>query len=80
MVIELRSARTVRMQMIVYQHKTSLTASFEDACMHARVCLLPVAHQSLFTSSVTRCEIHGMHHPRIHSSYATEQLLCKQQL
>ena len=26
-------------------------------------------------SYVAMCEIHGMHHPGIHSSYATEQLL-----
>ena len=42
--------------------------------------LLPVAHQPLFTSSLTMCEIHGMHHSGIPGNYTTEQLLCKQQL
>ena len=44
---------------------------------------LPVAiiNQAMFTSHVATCEMHGMHHQGIHSSYATEhQLYYKQKL
>ena len=39
--------------------------------------LLPVAtiNQPIFTSDVAMREMLVMHHPRIHSSHATEQLL-----
>ena len=38
---------------------------------------LPVAiiNQPVFTRDVAMCDMLGMHHPGIHSSYATEQLL-----
>ena len=38
---------------------------------------LPVAiiNQPVFTSDVAMCDMLGMHHPGIHSSYVTEQLL-----
>ena len=42
---------------------------------------LPVAiiNQPIFTSDVAMCDMLGMHHPGIYSSYATEHI-CKQQL
>ena len=39
--------------------------------------LLPMAiiNQPIFISNVAMCEMFGMHHPGIHSRYATKQLL-----
>ena len=65
------------LKMHVYMYKHVFLSVFASCSIITVAPSLPVAiiNQPVFTSDVAMCEMHSMHHPGIHSSYATEQQL-----
>ena len=65
------------MKMHAYMLQTHVYLFVANGWIIAVALSLPVAiiSQPVFTSDVAMCDMLGMYHPGIHSSYATEQLL-----